>query len=106
MSGWPDIEHLQELVVQLPPEDAELINRLERTRLTLEFMLAGVRRPTTHEEGEPRRARATSLIRHAKLWRHLWRRKCGFELSDGRSRSCDPHAPNVGPGLPSGVHDR
>jgi hypothetical protein len=47
MSGWPDIEHLQELVVQLPPEDAELINRLERTRLTLEFMLAGVRRPTT-----------------------------------------------------------
>jgi hypothetical protein len=50
MSGWPDIEHLQELVVRLSPEDAELINRLERTRLTLEFMLAGIRRPSTHEE--------------------------------------------------------
>jgi hypothetical protein len=41
----PDIEYLQELALRLPPEDEELINRLERTRLTLEFMLAGIRRP-------------------------------------------------------------
>jgi hypothetical protein len=57
MSGRSDIEHLQELVVQLSPEDAELINRLERARLTLEFMLAGIRRPTTHEEIEHEGAR-------------------------------------------------
>ena len=57
MGSRSDIEHLQELVLQLSPEDAELINRLERTRLTLEFTLAGVRRPTTHEVGGPRCAR-------------------------------------------------
>jgi hypothetical protein len=57
MSGRPDVEHLQELLVQLPPEDAELINRLERARLTLEFTLAGVRRPTTLEVSGPRCAR-------------------------------------------------
>jgi hypothetical protein len=52
MSGRSDIEYLQELVVQLSPQDAELINRLERTRLTLEFMLAGIRSPTMNEESE------------------------------------------------------
>jgi hypothetical protein len=52
MSGRSDIEHLQELVLQLSPEDAELINRLERTRLTLDFMLAGTRRPTSRQEIE------------------------------------------------------
>ena len=53
MSSRSDIEHLQELVLQLAPEDAELINRLERTRLILEFMLAGTRRPTSREAIEP-----------------------------------------------------
>jgi hypothetical protein len=53
MSSRSDIEHLQELMLQLAPEDAELINRLERTRLILEFMLAGTRRPTSREATEP-----------------------------------------------------
>jgi hypothetical protein len=46
MSDWSDIAHLQQLVARLSPGDAELINRLERMRLKLEFMLAGVRRRT------------------------------------------------------------
>jgi hypothetical protein len=50
MSSRSDIEQLQELVLQLSPEDAELINRLERTRLILEFMLAGTCRPASREE--------------------------------------------------------
>jgi len=50
MKSRSDIERLQELVVQLSPGDAELINRLERTRLMLEFMLAGVHRPSARGE--------------------------------------------------------
>ena len=50
MSGQSDIEHLQELLLQLSPRNAEMINRLERSRLTLEFMIAGISRPTSHEE--------------------------------------------------------
>jgi hypothetical protein len=40
-----DIAHLQELVARLTPTDAELINRLEQSRLRLGFALAGVHRP-------------------------------------------------------------
>jgi len=50
MSGQSDLEQLQELVRQLSPHNAELMNRLERARLTLEFMLAGIRRPRSREE--------------------------------------------------------
>jgi hypothetical protein len=52
MSSRSDIEHLQELLLQLSREDAELINRLERTRLILEFMFAGTCRATSREENE------------------------------------------------------
>jgi hypothetical protein len=45
MSTRSDIAHLQELVARLTPEDAELINRLEQSRLRLEFALAGIHRP-------------------------------------------------------------
>jgi hypothetical protein len=45
MSCRSDIEHLQELVLRLAPADAEPMNRLERTRFVLEFMLAGIHRP-------------------------------------------------------------
>lgn len=45
LSNWSEIAHLQQLVVRLSPEDAERINRLEQTRLKLEFMFAGIRRP-------------------------------------------------------------
>jgi hypothetical protein len=50
MSCRSDIERLQELVLRLSPGDAKLINRLERTRLMLDFMLAGVHRPTAHDK--------------------------------------------------------
>jgi hypothetical protein len=49
MNDWSGIAHLQQLLVQLSAEDAELINRLERRRLKLEFMLAGIHRPTRYE---------------------------------------------------------
>ena len=49
MSDWSDIAHLQQLALRLSAEDAELINRLERRRLKLEFMLAGIHRPTRYE---------------------------------------------------------
>jgi hypothetical protein len=52
MSDWSDIAHLQQLVARLSPEDAELINRLERMRLKLEFMLAGIRRPAGNERSK------------------------------------------------------
>jgi len=45
MSCRSDIEQLRELVVRLSPEDAKLINRLEQSRMRLEFALAGIHRP-------------------------------------------------------------
>jgi hypothetical protein len=50
MSDQSDLEQLHELVLQLSPKNAELVNRLERTRLTLEFMLAGICYPGSREE--------------------------------------------------------
>ena len=50
MSCRSDIAHLQELVARLTPEDAELINRLEQSRLRLEFALAGIHRPRAYED--------------------------------------------------------
>jgi len=65
MNGRSDIEHLQELVLQLSPENAELINRLERARLILGFMLAGTRRPTSREAIEHADDRgAASSVHH------------------------------------------
>lgn len=53
MSCRSDIAHLQELVARLTPADAELINRLEQSRLRLEFALAGIHRPTAqHRVGD------------------------------------------------------
>lgn len=46
MSCRSDIAHLHELIAQLTPADAELVNRLEQSRLRLEFALAGIHRPT------------------------------------------------------------
>jgi hypothetical protein len=45
MVSQSDIEHLQELLLRLSSEDAELFNRLEQSRLRLEFALAGIHRP-------------------------------------------------------------
>jgi hypothetical protein len=50
MSHRSEIEHLQKLALQLSPTHAELINRLERTRLMLEFTLAGVHSPTQKQK--------------------------------------------------------
>ena len=61
MNGRSDIEHLQALMLQLSPENAELINRLERARLILEFMLAGTRRPTSREAHAGDRGAASSV---------------------------------------------
>jgi hypothetical protein len=46
MNGRSDIEHVQELVLGLSPENAELINS---GRGAYWFMLAGTRRPNSRE---------------------------------------------------------
>ena len=88
MSGRSDIEHLQELVDQLSPEDAELFNRLERTRLTVEFMLAGIRRPSTQKDIEHDGSGGPALSERDALPTSCGRTpttRAGTPSSDGRS---------------------
>jgi hypothetical protein len=65
-----DSEYLQELVLQLSPEHAELINRLEQARLTLDFTLAGTYCRRSHDEIAPASHVLASVIR---FWQALKR---------------------------------